>query len=48
MNKLIDELATLSLAQYDAETRFRALATTGSARKEVELLDKLYKAFRCG
>jgi hypothetical protein len=24
MNKLIDELATVALAQYDAEVRFRA------------------------
>ena len=41
MNKLIEELATVALAQYDAEVRFRALAAKGSARRGLELLDKL-------
>jgi hypothetical protein len=41
MNKLTDELATVALAQYDAEGRFRALASKGSAKRGLELLDKL-------
>ncbi len=41
MNKLIDELATVALAQHDAELRFHALAGKGSAKRGLELLDKL-------
>jgi hypothetical protein len=41
MNKLIDELATVALAQHDAELRFYALASKGSAKRGIELLDKL-------
>jgi hypothetical protein len=41
MNKLIDELATVALAQHDAELRFRALAARGSAARGLALLDKL-------
>ena len=45
MNKLIDELATVALAQYDAEVRFRALAAKGFASRGLELLDKLDRHF---
>jgi len=45
MNKPIDELATVALAQHDAETRFRALAAKGSAKRGLELLDKLDRGF---
>ena len=41
MNKLVDELATVALAQHDAEVRFRALAGQGSVARGLELLDKL-------
>jgi len=41
MNKLIDEWATVALAQHDAEIRFRTLAATGSIRRGLELLDKI-------
>jgi len=41
MNRLLDELATLALAQHDAETRFRARAASGSVSKGLEALDKL-------
>jgi hypothetical protein len=41
MNKLIDELATVALAQHDAELRFYALANRGSAKRGLDLLDKL-------
>ena len=46
MNKLIDELATVALAQFDAETRFRALASEGSVKRGLQLLDKLDRAFK--
>ncbi len=45
VNKLIEELATISIAEFDAETRFRALAARGSAKKGLALLDKLDAAF---
>ena len=46
MNKLIDELATVALAQHDAETRFRALASKGSPKRGLEILDKLDRRAR--
>ena len=45
VNKLLEELSTAGLAEFDAETRFRALAGRGSAAKGRKLLDKLDKAF---
>jgi hypothetical protein len=45
MNKLIDELATVALAQYDAEVRFHAIAAKGSAKRGLALLDKLDRHF---
>lgn len=41
MNKLMDELSTVALAQSDAEARFRARAARGSVKKALALLDKL-------
>lgn len=41
LNKLIDELSTIALAQFDAETRFRTRAARGSAAQGLHLLDKL-------
>jgi hypothetical protein len=46
MNRLIDELATVALAQHDAELRFYALASRGSAKRGIELLDKLDRRSR--
>ena len=45
INKLMEELATISITEFDAETRFRALAAHGSAKKGLALLDKLEAAF---
>jgi predicted transcriptional regulator len=45
VNKLVEELATISIAEFDAESRFRALAARGSAEKGLEILDKLDAAF---
>jgi predicted transcriptional regulator len=41
MNKLIDELSTIALADFDAETRFRARAALGSREEGLALLDLL-------
>ena len=46
VNKLIEELATISIVEFDAESRFRAMAARGSAKKGLALLDKLDAAFR--
>jgi predicted transcriptional regulator len=45
MNKLMEELSTISLAEFDAENRFRALAARGSAEKGLKILDGLERAF---
>lgn len=45
VNKLMEELSTIALAQHDAEVRFRALASRGSRKKGLALLDKLDRAF---
>jgi predicted transcriptional regulator len=41
VNKLVEELATISIAEFDAESHFRALAARGSAQMGLEILDKL-------
>jgi predicted transcriptional regulator len=41
LNKLIEELATIALTQFEAETRFRARATHGSVVTGLQLLEKL-------
>jgi len=43
MNKLVDELSTIALTEFDAETRFRARATRGSREEGLKLLDLLDK-----
>ena len=43
LNRLIDEMTTLMLAEFDAETRFRLRAELGS-RKTERGLDLLAKA----
>jgi predicted transcriptional regulator len=45
VNKLMEEFATISIAEFDAETRFSALAAKGSAKAGLTLLDKLDAAF---
>ena len=45
MNKLMEEMSTLSLAEFDAENRYRILAGRGSAQKGLQVLDALDKAF---
>ena len=41
MNKLLDELSTIALTEFDAETRFRARAILGSREEGLRLLDVL-------
>jgi len=41
VNKLIDELATVALANHDARLRFHTHARRGSARKALQVLDAL-------
>jgi hypothetical protein len=41
LNKLVDEWASMALAQFDAETRFHARAERGNTRRGLVLLDKL-------
>jgi hypothetical protein len=45
MNHLLDELATIALAQYDAEVRFQLRAQAGSKAKGLRLLNQLDKHF---
>jgi predicted DNA-binding ribbon-helix-helix protein len=37
LNRLIDEVTTVMLAEYDAETRFRLRAERGAGKKDVGL-----------
>ena len=45
VNKLVEELATISIAEFDAESRFHALAERGSTEKGLAILDKLDASF---
>lgn len=45
VNKLMEELATIALTEYDAETRFKLRANRGSVARGLELIDKLQKHF---
>jgi hypothetical protein len=45
VNKLMEELSTIALAQHDAEVRFRALAARGATKEGLALLDKLDRSF---
>ena len=41
VKKLMNELSTAGLAEFDAETRFRIRSSRGSAAAGLKLLDKL-------
>jgi predicted transcriptional regulator len=41
VNKLIEELSTIALTEFDAHTRFKAMTVTGSPQEGLNLLDKL-------
>ncbi|HSH86558.1 MAG: toxin-antitoxin system HicB family antitoxin [Methylophilus sp.] len=40
VNKLVDELATVALANFDAKTRFEARAKKGDTKTALQLLEK--------
>ena len=44
INKLMDELATVALANYDARVRFETRAARGNPKRALALLDKLDRA----
>jgi predicted transcriptional regulator len=41
VNKLIEELSTIALAEFDAHTRFKAMAATGNLEAGLKILAKL-------
>ena len=41
MNKLLEEMSTAAIAEFDVETRFRLRAARGSASHGLDLLDSL-------
>ena len=41
VDKLMEELSTIAMAQHDAETRFRALPARGSVEAGLRVLDEL-------
>ncbi len=41
VNKLIEELSTIALVEFDTHTRFKLLAAQGNPEKGLRLLDKL-------
>lgn len=45
VNKLMEELSTIALAEFDAETRFRAMVAQGNPDEGIALLDKLDSYF---
>jgi predicted transcriptional regulator len=45
INKLMEELSTQAIAEFDAETRFRAMAARGNMDKGLAILDKLDQCF---
>jgi predicted transcriptional regulator len=41
INKLIEELSTIALAEFDTSTRFKAIAATGNPEEGLRILLKL-------
>jgi len=44
LNKLVEEWASVALAQFDAETRFHARAAHGDVKRGLALLEKVDRA----
>ena len=44
VNKLIDELSTVALSEFDTFTRFKVRALKGSPKEGLAILDKLDRA----
>ena len=45
VNKLLEELTTMALTEYDLETRFKLRANRGSTEKALLVLDQLKQDF---
>jgi predicted transcriptional regulator len=45
INKLMEELSTQALAEFDSEVRFRTLASVGKPKRGLDLLQKLDRHF---
>ena len=45
VNKLMEELATIALTEFDTETRFKLLASLGSVERGLELIRKAQQHF---
>ena len=41
VNQLMEELSTIALTEFDAHTRFQAMAARGNPQQGLKLLDKL-------
>lgn len=41
VNKLIEELSTIALAEFDAYCRFKAMAAKGNPEEGLKILEKL-------
>ncbi len=46
INKLMEELSTQAIAEFDSEIRFRSFASAGNSQKGLKILDKLDKHFK--
>lgn len=45
LNKLFEEWSTKAISEFDAENRFRLLASKGDAKRALRILDKLDAAY---
>ena len=45
LNKLMEEFSNIALAEFDAHTRFKALAMVGDPQQALVLLDQLDQHF---
>ena len=41
VNKLMEELSTIALVEFDAHTRYKAMAAVGDPQRGLEILDQL-------
>ena len=46
INKLFEEFFNIALAEYDAETKFKARIAKASKKRGLEILDKLDRHFQ--
>jgi hypothetical protein len=45
INKLLEEITTIALTEYDIEIRFKLMSNRGSAERALEILEKLQQDF---